>query len=198
MEKLQRRYPTFVVLVFGMAVIACVSIAAKWADTPSGQDTAITEAFVNFETDPVTVNIYGQNFECENLNVTLGDSGSLDVISCSPHPDNQIIVELPSDIQAGDYLINIQTGSSVHQFDAFNLSVGAAGPQGIQGEQGPQGERGIQGPPGSQGPTGPTGPAGPTGATGPQGPIGPQGLQGITGTRFKSREVSNRSCDDRF
>jgi len=178
---MKRRHLIFVVLAFALTLVSSITIAAKYGDTPSGQDCAITEAFVNFETDPVTVNIYGQNFECENLNVTLGDYGPLAVISCSPHPDNQIIVELPSNIQAGDYLVNIQSGPSVHQFDSYNLTIGDVGPQGEQGEQGDKGEQGVQGPIGPQGPMGPTGPVGPTGATGPQGSQGPQGPPGPQG-----------------
>ncbi|MBC2694769.1 MAG: DUF1566 domain-containing protein [Desulfobacteraceae bacterium] len=102
-------------------------MAAKWADTPSGQDCVITEAFVNFETDPKTVTIYGLNFECENLIVTLGDYGPLDPlnVTCSPDPDNEITIELPSGIPDGDYLLSIQTGSSAHQYDAYNLTIDA-------------------------------------------------------------------------
>ena len=67
------------ILLIGILIMGQSAMAAKWADTPSGQDCVITEAFVNFnaENDPITVNIYGRNFECENLIVTLGDLGQL-------------------------------------------------------------------------------------------------------------------------
>jgi len=78
---------------------------------------------VNFEADPKTVTIHGRNFECENLIITFGDYDSLTVQSCSPDPDNEIIIELPSDIQDGDYALTIQTGSSVHQYDTYNLTL---------------------------------------------------------------------------
>ena len=117
------------ILLIGILIMGQSAMAGKWADTPSGQDCIITEVFVDFGADPKTVTIHGRNFECENLIVTLGDCGSLNVISCSPDPDNEIIIELPSGgIQDGDYLLHIQTGSSVHQYDAYNLTIGAVGP----------------------------------------------------------------------
>ena len=128
------------ILLIGILIMGQSAMAAKWADTPSGQDCVITEAFVDFETDPKTVTIHGLNFECENLIITLGDYGSLNVISCSPDPDNEIIIKLPSEIQDGDYLLNIQTGSSVHQYDTYNLTIGAVGPEGPQGPEGLPGE----------------------------------------------------------
>ena len=116
------------ILLIGILIMGQSAMAAKWGDTPSGQDCIITEAFVDFETDPKTVTIHGLNFECENLIVTLGDYGSLNFTSCSPDPDNEIIMELPTDIQDGDYTLTIQTGSSVHQYDTYNLTIGAVGP----------------------------------------------------------------------
>ena len=161
-------------LLIGFLIICQSAIAGKWADTPSGQDCIITEVFVNFDTVPKTVVIYGQNFECENLIVTLGDYDPLTLTSCSPHPDNEIIIELPPDIQAGDYTLTIQTGSSVHQYDTYNLTIGTVGSEGPQGEIGPvgaigpagsKGEQGLIGPQGEPGPPGPQGPPGEDGAT---------------------------------
>ena len=172
------------ILLIGILIMGQSAMAAKWGDTPSGQDCIITEAFVDFETDPKTVTIHGLNFECENLIVTFGDYGSLAVQSCSPDPDNEIVIELPLGIQDGDYILNIRTGPSVHQYDTYNLTIGAVGPEGPQGEQGLQGPKGDKGDQGIQGVKGDKGDKGDqgiqgiqgvkgdTGATGPQGPPG--------------------------
>ena len=145
---------------------------------PSGKDCIITEAFVSFDTDPAMITIYGQNFNCENLTVSLGEYGPLNIIECFPHPDNLITAALPIEITAGDYLLSVQSGNAVRDFDAYQLTIGAVGPEGPQGEQGPQGPQGV---PGSRGPQGLPGPPGADGATGPQGPVGPQGPQGVPG-----------------
>lgn len=163
-------------ILFGILIVVQSVMAAKWADTPSGEDCIITEAVVDFNAQ--TVSIYGQNFECENLIVTLGDYGPLLIISCSTDPDHVISATLPQVIQDGDYLLSIQTGPSVHQFDSYNLTIGAVGPQGPQGEQGPIGPTGLQG---EQGPQGEPGPQGDVGPQGPQGAIGPQGPPGVQG-----------------
>jgi collagen triple helix repeat protein len=177
------------ILLIGILIMGQSAMAAKWADTPSGIDCIITEAFVNFETDPKTVTIHGRNFECENLIVTLGDYGSLNVTLCSPYPDNEIIIELPTDIQDGDYVLNIQTGSSVHQYDTYNLTIGAVGPQGPQGDKGDQGDQGIQGVKGDKGDTGDVGPKGDKGDKGDQGDQGDQGIQGVKGDKGDTGDV---------
>ena len=100
-----------------------LTFAAKWADTPSGKDCIITQVSIDHETNPITMAIYGQNFDCEDLTVTLGDYGALYVTFCSTDPD-EIVAELPSGIPGGDYLLTIQTGPSVHEFDAYHLTIG--------------------------------------------------------------------------
>lgn len=175
------------ILLIGILIMGQSAMATKWADTPSGQDCIITEAFVDFEADPKTVTIHGLNFECENLIVTFGDYGSLAVQSCSPDPDNEIVIELPLGIQDGDYILNIRTGPSVHQYDTYNLTIGAVGPEGPQGPKGDKGDRGDPGPIGpqglqaEQGPQGEQGPVGPQGPEAQQGPVGPQGPEGAIG-----------------
>ena len=98
------------ILLIGILIMGQSAMAGKWADTPSGQDCIITEAFVNFETDPKTVTIYGRNFDCDDLVITLGDYGDLDGVTCSPNPD-VIVAELPGGIIAGDYLLTIKSKS---------------------------------------------------------------------------------------
>jgi hypothetical protein len=97
---------------------------------------------------------------------------------------------LPAD---GDYLLTVATGGGASQYDEYDLTIGAVGPQGEQGPKGDKGEIGEQGPVGPvgpQGPIGPVGPQGPIGPVGPQGPIGPAGPQGEPG----NLGLAGRSC----
>ena len=61
---------------------------------------------------------------------------------------------------------------------AFDVTYGAAGPQGPAGAKGAEGAAGAKG---ATGAAGPQGLAGLTGATGPAGAVGPQGPIGLTG-----------------
>ena len=153
------------ILLIGILIMGQSAMAVK----PDSPACTITEAFVNFEADPKTVTIYGRNFNCDDLTVTLGDYGPFTVQSCLIDPDNEIIIELPSLIQDGDYLLKIQSGPSLFQSDTYNLTIGAVGPEGAQG---PQGEQGATGPQGEEGAIGPQGPQGEEGAIGPQGTMG--------------------------
>ena len=92
--------------------------------------------------------------------------------------DTQIKVALDLGLVDGSYLLNVITGSSVNQNDAFEVSIGSAGSVGPTGPAGPQGSAGANG---AQGLTGLTGPQGPTGANGAQGPVGLQGPAGADG-----------------
>ncbi len=95
----------------------------------------------------------------------------------------EIVAVVPGGIQLfpGSFLITVQTGQGMTQFDAFIVTLGAVGPQGEPGPPGPQGIQGPQGPQGEPGLTGPAGPPGPQGEIGPQGPIGPPGPPGPSG-----------------
>jgi len=118
------------------------------------------------------------SFEVEDANL----DGKADVTAC-----------LPSDIEAGDYSVQLwkKAWNTQHLIAAdWDLTIGAVGPTGATGPVGPTGPTGPvgptgpTGPTGAQGPTGPTGalgPTGPTGAPGPTGPTGPRGLQGLQG-----------------
>ena len=151
------------------------ALAAKYANTPSGQDLQIKEVQVGFEKTSTTFYIYGVNFNNGDWPVLSLGEYNPEVLSVSPI---SIIAELNVTDLAGDYLLTVMTGSSVHQFDAYNLTIGAVGPQGPQGEQGIQGLTGQQGP---EGPQGPVGPEGPQGEIGPEGPVGPEGPAGPIG-----------------
>ena len=97
-----------------------------------------------------------------------------------------VVTELPA-LPAGSYALTVSTGAERYQFDSFELTLGAVGPQGEPGPAGADGAPGATGPQGPAGPTGATGPQGPkgdtgaTGATGPQGPAGPTGATGPRG-----------------
>ena len=166
------------ILLIGILIMGQSAMAVK----PESPECTITEAFVVFEPGGLkTVTIYGRNFNCDDLTVTLGDYGPLTVQSCILDPDNEIIIELPLLIQAGDYLLKIQSGRSLFQSDTYNLTIGAVGPEGPQGEQGPEGAQGPQGEQGATGPQGEDGAIGPQGPQGEDGAIGPQGPQGEVG-----------------
>ena len=98
------------------------------------------------------IHINGLNLPQEELtSVTLGGV-ELVIISSG---ENWLDAYLPAGTTAGDYhlVINGKHNKSV----AYDLTIGAVGPQG---------------PAGSQGATGPMGPQGPTGKRGPMGPQG--------------------------
>ena len=169
------------ILLIGILIMSQSAMAVR-SNSPR---CTITEAFVVFEPGLKTVKIYGRNFNCNDLIVTLGDYGPLTVNVCSPDP-SEIEAVLPSDIQAGDYLLKIQRGHSVFKSDTYNLTIGAVGPEGPQGEQGLQGTKGDKGDQGTQGVKGDQGDQGIQGiqgVKGDQGDKGDQGIQGIQGVK---------------
>lgn len=112
------------------------------------------------------IEITGKNFNLgpNELQVTLGDLGNLNIITLLP---DFIVVELPPGIMPGDYLLKVFSGPGNRKKDEESITVGAVGPQGDTGDPGDPGSDGPQGP---SGPSGPSGPAGPTGADGDPGP----------------------------
>ena len=107
------------ILLIGILIMGQSAMAAR-PDSPS---CTITEAFVDFGADPKTVTIHGRNFDCDDLIVTLGDYDPLTVTSCSLDPDEIIEADLPEGIGDGDYLLKIQSGTSVFQSDTYNLTI---------------------------------------------------------------------------
>lgn len=125
------------IFVLILTVFVQPVLAGKWGGTPSGQDCTISEVFVDWETNPPTIIIYGRNFvNGDDPIVTLGDFGALIV---KVHSTGQLIAEMPLPIEDGDYLLALTTGSSAHQYDTATLTIGAVGPQGEQGPQDPAG-----------------------------------------------------------
>jgi len=169
------------IVLSAISLLAQPAIAAKWADTPSGQDLIVTEVFVDFEANELI--IYGQNFD--NGEIPLLSLSGYD-LTVESYSTDSIIAELPPGILNGDYLLTIRTGSSVHQYESYNLTIGAVGPPGPEGPPGPIGEKGDPGPQGPPGPEGPPGPIGEKGDPGPQGPPGPEGPSGADGVGIAS------------
>lgn len=64
----------------------------------------------------------------------------------------QIEAQLPDDLAPGSYLLVVARNPRRIPFYLFDVTIGAAGPQ---GEPGPEGDRGPQGEPGPPGPPGP-------------------------------------------
>jgi len=148
------------VLLFSiLTMVGQPALAGKWGGTPSDQDLEIISVYADLEANPPTLTITCKNcMNGDSLVVTLNDK-ELAVTSAS---DTQIVAELEA-VMEGDYLLTVTTGSSAHQFDKYNLTLGYIGPPGPAGPPGPQGD---------VGPTGPTGPPGSPGATGSAGPPG--------------------------
>ncbi|MGB0909698.1 MAG: hypothetical protein ACPGYT_05000 [Nitrospirales bacterium] len=157
-----------IALIISMTFGASV-VTAKPGATPPGDHINITEVSVDTAADTIT--IIGEELGFGNpLEVTLGAFGPLLIIGVPT--DTEIVVGLPPDIQAGDYLLTVSTGNGQSQNDEYDLTIGAVGPQGLQGENGVPGPQGEQGPPGQDGQNG---------QDGVQGPPGPQGLPGADG-----------------
>lgn len=147
------------------------------AQAVSKYQTLIKTVYLDFEANTLT--IIGDNLRYKDRipEVTLGEK-TLSLISYAP---NVIEADLPVSFLAapGDYLLTVTVIKNKNKrYDAYSLTIDAAGstgPQGIQGEPGLQGIQGPKGDKGEAGPKGDTGPQGNQGATGPQGDTGPQG-----------------------
>ena len=166
---------SFGMIVIILTTLICLVCAAYSGDKPTGVDLIIKSVFINFETDNITLHIYGVNFNNGTLPVVkLGGQQA----NVSSFTGQEIVASLPADFPDGDYLLTVTTGNAVKNYDAYALTIGAVGPE---GPQGPKGDTGPQGLKGDTGPQGPQGPEGPVGPQGPQGDMGPQGLKGDTG-----------------
>lgn len=99
----------------------------------------IDSATPNYGANQLT--ILGSGFGTLTPTVAI-DGKSATVVSHSP---TQIVVDFPSGIASGSYLLTVTVSGATGSFD---LTLGAAGPQGPQGPAGPQGAQGAQGPAG--------------------------------------------------
>lgn len=90
-----------------------------------------------------------------------------------------LTASLPLGMLPGGYRLQISNGPATVQNGTFDMTIGAAGPEGPRGDPGPAGPAGADGAPGPAGADGAVGPAGPPGPIGPAGPAGPAGVSGI-------------------
>lgn len=165
--------PLFLALAALVLAVVMINPAAAVVNSTavsSPGPVEIQEVFV-VDGDPDTLLIMGRNLHrADPPQVTLAGV-SLVVVETSP---TEMIVELPPDLPAGDYLLSIgsvleSTGSrrghlpglaargSVSILARYGLTIGAVGPEGPEGAQGPQGLQGLEGPQGPEGPPGPPG-----------------------------------------
>ena len=183
------------IMVFPFALAADkgtnpAQLKIHYVDVNLGAETIFING-INFikAVEPISIN--GINFTLAKgvPVVTLNDM----VLVIGPYTDTTLQAKLPSGFPAGNYLLTVSIGNDSTDYDGFNLSIGAVGPQGPKGDTGAtgaQGPKGDTGPIGPQSPIGPQGPIGLTGATGPQGPKGDPGLAGPIGPAGPAGGVS--------
>ncbi|MEX2492743.1 MAG: IPT/TIG domain-containing protein [Nitrospirales bacterium] len=172
-------------LVMGLAsVVLIVGVGATLTHAAKPIPINITEvvADVDGTANTTTLTITGEGFSFgNNLAVTLGEFDPPTIIGVAT--DTQVVVQWPSAITAGDYLLTVSTGNNQRQNDEYDLTIGGVGlqgPQGVPGPPGPpgaDGQNGVNGLPGPQGDQGPEGPQGPT-------PVGSVALFDANGTRI--------------
>jgi hypothetical protein len=164
------------------------TITSSATPAPGSWQLLIREVYVDMLNQNIIIS--GENFGSPQAPVVTLGGDPLVVVS---HNDTEIVVALPPQFTAGDYLLTLRTGPADMNYAAYDLTVGASGPQGLQGfkgdtgDTGPQGQKGdtgnlgLKGDKGDTGDTGPQGPAGTDGAQGPQGDTGPTGQAGLKG-----------------
>ena len=136
-------------------LMICILALAMCTPVLAHAKPVIDSATPNYGTNQLTIAGTGLGTATPTVKI---DTVALSVVS---HTMTNIVATLPSGIGAGSYLLTVTAAGATGSFD---LTLGAAGPQGPQGPQG------------LQGPQGPIGQTGPTGASGPQGAQGPAGI----------------------
>lgn len=142
-----RRRQQILCVLTAVLVLALVRLPARAAQNKSNNPTPpellITEVLVTFG-PPDMLTIKGVNFDNGAPPVVLlGNLGPLVVSSVSP---TEIVAQCPGgDCPVGDYLLSVATGPAVRTYDAYELTIGAVGPQGATGPQGAPGDAVILG-----------------------------------------------------
>ena len=81
------------------------------------------EVHVDFTTDPAQMTIKGDHFSFGNtLTVLLGTS-DVPLNPVGVPTDTEIVVELPPNLSAGDYLLTVSTGNGQSQNDEYDLTL---------------------------------------------------------------------------
>jgi hypothetical protein len=187
------------VFVFSAVFILSLSLAGQSAlagqnknNSPTNRELIITEVSIDF--DSGTIVIRGDNFDNGGTPTVLLGNDTESLTLMSDYTADEITAELPA-IPDGDYRLTVYTGNGTINYDSYDLTIGAVGPQGPKGDkpahdwsgtrlgfENPdgtwgnyvdlKGEKGDTGPQGAQGPQGIQGLQGPAGSQGPQGPPG--------------------------
>jgi hypothetical protein len=166
------------IVVLSIIMVFPFALAADKAENPV--QLKIHYIDVNFGANSIFID--GINFtKAKGIPVVTLKGLNDMVLVIGPYTDTTLQAQLPSGFAAGDYLLTVSTGNGTTDYDEYNLTIGAVGPQGPKGDTGGIGEKGDKGDGGPVGAQGPIGLTGPAGATGPQGPAGPQGIQGPVG-----------------
>ncbi len=134
-------------------------------DTRPSNQLLIVGADVDYSLVPLRMIIRGENFS-DTLPTVRLNGNTLPLHAYSPVRIEALLPVASGGglaLTPGSYLLTVAVGAAAAQFDAFSVTLGAAGPKGDTGSQGPQG---------AIGPVGATGVQGTTGATGVQGPGG--------------------------
>jgi hypothetical protein len=179
----------FSILIFGQCAWGDSNVSTShW---PQRYRLEIQSVHVDFDNNLILIEGLDFNRGIRPV-VTLGGI----YLTVKSYTRNEIIADLPADIEYGDYRLAVYSGHGENMQDEFFVTIddlafeglkalqgppGPEGPQGPQGPQGPTGPSGAQGLPGPQGTIGPVGPQGEKGGPGPQGDPGPQGEPGPAG-----------------
>ncbi|MGE0453177.1 MAG: hypothetical protein AB7O37_01650 [Vicinamibacteria bacterium] len=103
------------------------------------------------DTEARQVRIFGTGFDGFDTSVVLAGHGTLSLFEASR---TELLAELPSNLDPGDYLLSIAVGRHERKSVTYGLTIGGVGPAGPEGPEGPQGPQGEMGPQGPQGPQG--------------------------------------------
>jgi hypothetical protein len=146
-----------------LAVFALLHVALVAALADEENKPVVITALPDSSVNPTQLTITGNHLGSGKPLVTL-DSLRLLVVTFT---STSVTALLPAGLKPGSYLLILQSDGEDDRKATFDVTLGAAGPQGD---------------PGVPGPIGPAGPPGPQGPSGSQGPPGPQGPPGSSGS----------------
>ena len=179
-----------------LMIFMIVSVVSASAFGNQGQNLVIQSAVIDYELQQLRITGFDllpkgsdKGASLETI-VQVNEGIPLNVVAGTP---NELLLDFPVDnLNPGDYILTVKTGNGLSQQDKWNLTLGAAGPQGERGDAGPQGEKGDTGPQGEKGDTGPQGEQGIQGFQGAQGPAGDKGDKGDTGAQGLKGEKGDK------
>lgn len=100
-----------------------VFIAQAWAAQPPGGHLNVMQVLVDDPNDPTSITIFGEDLDFGSgpLVVTLGEYVDPPAIIGTPS-DTEIVAELPTNIDDGDYLLTVANGDGQSQGDEYDLA----------------------------------------------------------------------------